>query len=471
MIQRPTQASIFNLVRSGLRLNQAKLARAQEQVATGKRILRPSDDAVGTSFSLSVRRQRAGVDAYRSAINIARPLVEMASSQLQGASGMLSEARALIMQGMNGTLSPEDKETLAVQLELLHDGLMGVANSRSGDRYLFSGTATDGPPFQEGSLGRIEYMGNEERSAILIGRGVDLEVGVPGAEIFGRFEYEGLTFDGITGIKSGTSASSGVGYHDLNIRHTKTHGTPLEGIALANNGTNDTIMGAHTVTVDGVAGTAWLGAGDKVPIPQPPPAALELEDADGSLVVLDFSAWTGADTSFVLNGTGSISLNNSVYKPITMTETNLELVDPVRGVVLHLDTTEVTRAAPELVTFGGTANIFDTLRGTAQDLRNDEGFDPDEALLRVKLRLEEFDRNHSNLLMSMGELGARASRLNTAEQRLTDLGLHLDSLISRVEDVDLSEAILDMSRAEQTLQIAQGTGARLINQTLLNFLR
>ena len=139
--------------------------------------------------------------------------------------------------------------------------------------------------------------------------------------------------------------------------------------------------------------------------------------------------------------------------------------------MLHLATTEVTRAAPELVPCGGTANIFDTLRGVAQDLRNDQGFEPGEALVRVQLRLEEFDRNHSNLLMSMGELGARASRLNTAEQGLVDLGLHLDSLVSSIEDADLSEVILDMSRAEQTLQVAQGTGARLINQTLLNFLR
>ena len=72
MIARPTQASIFNLVRSGLRLNMSKLVRAQEQVATGKRILRPSDDAVGTSVALSARRQRGTIEAYRSAMATAR---------------------------------------------------------------------------------------------------------------------------------------------------------------------------------------------------------------------------------------------------------------------------------------------------------------------------------------------------------------------------------------------------------------
>lgn len=471
MIQRPTQASIFNLVRSGLRLNQARLARAQEQVATGKRILRPSDDAVGTSLGLAVRRQQGGVEAYRSAISTARPVLSLAASHLQDASGMLSEARALIMQGMNGALNPEDKEAIAGQLDLLYEGLLDLANSRSGERYLFSGTATDTPPYQEAGDGRAVYTGNQNEQSIMVGRGVQIGVNVPGDEIFGSFDPTGVSFDGITGVKPGTSANSGVGYHDLLVRHTKTNGAPDQGVALANGGFDDTIMGPHTVTVDGLAGTAQLGTGPAVAIPQPPPASLELTDADGSKVFLDFSAWSGAGTTFVLTGAGAITLNGAAYAPIDLTETDLELVDEKTGTVLHLDTTGITRAAPELVTFGGTANIFDTLRGVSADLRNDLGFDAGESLIRIKERLVEFDRNQSNLLMGMGKLGGRTERLDSTEQRLGELSVHLDALVSSIEDADLGEVILDMSRAEQTLQIAQGTGARLLDQTLLNFLR
>lgn len=471
MTLRPTQASIFNLVRSGLRLNQGKLARAQEQVATGKRILRPSDDAVGTSAALAVRRQKGGVEAYRSAMNTARPLLATGASQLQEASGRLAEARALIVQGMNGTLSANDREAVAGQLDLLYEGLLELANSRSGERYLFSGTETGVAPFQETADGRVEYRGDRSEQSIRIGRGIELEVNVPGDEVFSRFEYSGVAFHGITGVKAGTSASSGQGYHDLFVRHDATTGTPGEGIALANGGADDTIMGAHTVTVDAAEGTARLGSGKAVPIPTPAPATLELQDADGSTVVLDFSAWTGADTTFTLTGEGSISLNGGPYQAITLTETNLQLVDDERGAVLHVDTTGITRAAAELVDYLGTANVFDTLRGVVADLRNDEGLAHSETVERLGLRLEEFDRNHNNLLIGLGQLGSRTERLDTTEQRLGDLSVHLDSLISGLEDADLSEVILDMSRAEQTLQVAQGTGARLIDQTLLNFLR
>jgi flagellar hook-associated protein 3 FlgL len=471
MIKRPTQASLFGQVRSGLSLNLTKLAKAQEQVATGKRILRPSDDAVGTSIALAVRRQRGGVEAYRSAINTSRPILATASSQLQEASGMLSEARALILQGMNGTISPGDREALAGQLELLTQSLLEIANSRSGERYLYSGTETNTRPFVELADGRVAYQGNGSEQSILIGRGVELEVNVPGDEIFGRFEYSGVSFAGLSGVQVGTSANSGTGYGELNIRHDATTGTPGAGIALGSGGAADTIVGPKTVTVDAAAGTAQLGSGTPVVIPSPAPSSLTLEDADGSEVVLDFSAWTAVDSTFVLTGSASISLNGGAYQAIDLTETDLQLVDDNRGAVLHVNTTGITRAVSELTTFAGTSNIFDTLRGAAEDLRNDTGLDLGDALKRTKQRLGEFDRNQNNLLISMGKLGSRTQRLDSTESRLGDLSVQLDALISNVEDVDLTKVILDMTRAEQTLQIAQGTGARLINQSLLNFLR
>lgn len=469
MIQRPTQASIFSLVRSGLLLNQGKLARAQEQVATGKRILRPSDDAVGTSMSMAVRRHQGSVEAFRSAIATARPVLATASSELQQGSSMLTEGRALMLQGMNGTLGPDGREAVADQLELVAESLLNIANSRSGERFLFSGTNTSSPPFEMLSNGRVEYRGNQSQQSVLIGRGVELDINVPGDEIFGKFEFSGLAFDGVTGIQPGTSASSGAGYQNVNIRHTGTTGAPGAGITLANGGADDTIIGDHTVDITG--GIATLGTGYGVVIPTPPPASLELTDADGSTVFLDMTAWTGGDTNFTLTGSGSISLNGSPYQPLDLTETNLELIDEATGVVLHLDTTNVTRAAPELVTLEGTTNIFDTINGVIEDLRNEEGFTPAEIVNRINDRLGEFDRHHENLLVGLGKLGARTGRVDKTEERLGDLSVHLDSLISSVEDADITDVVLEMTRAEQTLQIAQGTGARLINQSLLDFLR
>jgi flagellin-like hook-associated protein FlgL len=85
--------------------------------------------------------------------------------------------------------------------------------------------------------------------------------------------------------------------------------------------------------------------------------------------------------------------------------------------------------------------------------------------------LVELDRNHENVLTATGELGAlsqRAGGLGDAYE--TELS-QVRGLLSGVEDVDFATAVMEMSRAEQTLQLAQATSARLLSTSLLNFLR
>ena len=473
MALRPTQRSTYALIHSGLILNQTRLARAQQEIATGKRILAPSDDAVGTAFTMSVRRQQAALSGWLSAIGGARPYVSTASSELQQGSNLVADARARIVEGMNGTLSASDRESIATAIEVVYDSLLEIANARSGDRYLFSGTATDTRPFVESSEGGrrvVRYAGDSSEQTILVARDVEIEINVTGRAVFAAEEFSGVGYGSLTGIAGGTSADSGAGYHDLHLRHDATVGTPGAGIALAGGGAQDSILGDHTLVVDATAGTVQLGDGAPQSIPSPLPASFAVRDADGSQVVLDFTGWTGADTAAVLTGQGSIALNDGAFQAITLTETDLELVDASSGAVLHVDTTGVTRAGTELVTYGGAANLFDTLRGAIDDLRNGSDLEPSEIHARLADRLVELDRNHRSLLGQLGRLGVREQRLDATEARLNDLTVHLESLRSSVEDADVAEVVLELSRAEQTLQIAQATGARLIQRTLLNFL-
>ena len=62
------------------------------------------------------------------------------------------------------------------------------------------------------------------------------------------------------------------------------------------------------------------------------------------------------------------------------------------------------------------------------------------------------------------------SGLTGAAQRLNGLDLQFQGLVSDVQDVDLAEVVLALTEAEQTLQLAQATGLRLLQTSLLNFL-
>ena len=257
------------------------------------------------------------------------------------------------------------------------------------------------------------------------------------------------------------------------IRHDATSGLGA-GLASANGGAEDTIVGDHQLVVDGVAGTVQLGGGEVLELPSATDADFTdfvVTDADGSELHLDFTAWTGADFTGTVSGTASIAMDGGDFTALDLSATDLELSDDATATILHVDATGITRAGSELVTFRGAANVFDTLQGIAADLRSGQALGGEMLTERLGTRLEELDRNSANLLAGLSQVGSRMERIETTQERLGEVDLHLQGLISETEDADLTAVVLDLNRSEMTLQVAQAAGARLLQQSLLNYLR
>src|SRR5687767_4091068 len=161
---RPTQSTAFHQVESGLMLNLARLALAQRQVASGLRIERPSDDPHGAARALSYARQIAGAERYGGAAETGRARLDLAATRLENASDILTEARALLVQGLNGTLSEGDRAVLAEQVRILRDRLLESANASGPEGPLFNGTAGQtGAPFASSDVhgrARVTYSGD-----------------------------------------------------------------------------------------------------------------------------------------------------------------------------------------------------------------------------------------------------------------------------------------------------------------------
>lgn len=476
MTLRPTQATSYDNVRRGLYLNFFKLIRAQEQVASNKRILRPSDDPVGTATSLAISRQIGEVDRYRTAVGTAKPLIDAGIAALDEAGTLYADARELVIQGLNGTLNPSDRQALAQQIELLEARLVEIGNSKLGERFLFGGTESSTAPFEQVEVdGRqtVVYQGDHAARAVSIGVGVEVPVNVAGDQVFSRFEAAGATYAGLTGVRAGVTSDEGTGNRYIRVRHEATSGTLSGNLAFVNGGADDTIVGSRTLVLDATNRSIRLGSGPAVLLPASGTSEMTdvaLTDEHGAVVHLDLSGWDGTDVSTTLAGTASISLDGTNYTPLALTETDLELTDPASGATVHVDTTGVVRAGTDLLTFSGTVNAFDVLQGIAEDLRNIHGLDTPALQQRLSARLSEFDRNYDNMQIAQGSLGARSQRLAATDSRLGDFNVSLQGLKSNVEDADITSVILDMTKAEQTLQLAQATGARLLQNTLLNYL-
>ena len=466
---RPTQQATFTQIQRGLLANFSALVRSQEQISSGKRIVRPSDDPVGASQALAFRRQIAAAERSTTAVEGAQVMLDTASSLLQDAGGLLAEARASLLQGMNGTASADDRKLLAGSIRLIRDRLLEIGNARAGNRYLFAGTATDTSPFAQGASG-VRYLGNEEAQEVLVGIDSRLATTLPGDEIFAAEQRSGTQFSGLTGLGSGTTADQGTGYVRVQVRHDATTASGLAGGVALGASASDTIVGTHALVVDGAARTVQLGNGELVALPTSG-GPVVVRDEHGAEAHLDFTGWDGSSFTASLDGSASISLDGSSWTTLTLSESDLQLADPASGTVLHLDTRSLHRAGTELVTFGGTVNVFDVLQGIVADLENADGLDATSQRERLDMWLDELDRNHENVLVATGELGSLSQRAGGLEEAYDAEMTQVRGLLSGVEDVDFATAVMEMSRAEQTLQLAQATSARLLQNSLLNFLR
>ena len=476
---RISTASNYNRLLRGIQLNQNQVLTSQEQVATGRRILRPSDDPIGTARSLSISRRIANVERYSTASQAGQLLLDHGASTLEGASRLMTDARELILKGMNGTLSQPDRNAIAGELEVLREEMLDIANTRNGERYLFGGTKTANPPWIE-ELGsgspRVVYQGNDDEQLVQVSADLQIAINLAGSTVFGSTERTGTEFSGLTGVSGGTTANEGSGYAYLQLRHDSTDPGLLatSGVALVNGGADDTLLGTSSLTIDPVAGTVKLGAGPALKIPDlasSDAADVRVLNESGGEVHLDFSGWTGAAYAGDVTGNGSASLDGTTFTALSFTETDLELKDPETGTVLHVDTTGVTRSGTELVSFADANNVFDMLQGAVEDLRNGDDLKQDELIQRLNIRLSELDKNQTTIGGSLSLLGSRSARMQGADMRLQGLDLQLNGLLSETRDVDLAEAVSDMVRAEQGLQVAQASGVRLIQSSLLNFLR
>ncbi|CAH2712899.1 Flagellin [Neobacillus rhizosphaerae] len=85
--------------------------------------------------------------------------------------------------------------------------------------------------------------------------------------------------------------------------------------------------------------------------------------------------------------------------------------------------------------------------------------------------LAKLDTQMDNLLKERSELGARTNRMELSISRLDGLEVSTTGLLSKEEDVDISQAIINLKSQENVQRAALSVGARIIQTSLLDFLR
>lgn len=130
-----------------LRKLNATMSEAQRQVASGKKVLVPSDAPADVQAIVQNQSDLARVQQSEANLKRLNSEVCMASTVVESAAKLMDQARSIASQGASSTTSTATRELLASQIQDIETQMVGIANSANAGRYLFSGDADTTAPY------------------------------------------------------------------------------------------------------------------------------------------------------------------------------------------------------------------------------------------------------------------------------------------------------------------------------------
>lgn len=180
---RISQRMMSEMMLRDLTKNMSSLSEINAQLSSGKRVLRPSDDPFATHKAIYYRVDMNAVGQYRKNIDGMKAWLGLSDSTLTSVVNTLQDVRELVIQGANGTLAPEDRRQLAVIVDNLRESTIQLANTKNGDKYIFSGSETITKPF-DWVAGNIVYNGDSMMLEKNIGLGASMGINMCGDSAF-----------------------------------------------------------------------------------------------------------------------------------------------------------------------------------------------------------------------------------------------------------------------------------------------
>lgn len=225
--------------------HQSAIAKLQQQIGSGRKILQPSDDPAGAARSLDIQSVLNGLETYGTNAGLADLRLSLEDTTLAGVGDLLVRVKELALAANSGIQTDESRNAYRVEVEQRLKELLDFSNVRdaNGD-YLFAGFKGDTQPFDISS-GTASYNGDQGVRELQISVTRQIASADSGDRVFmrspagnGKFSVSAQSANTGTGILSAGSVVDLASYlaHDYSIRFTSatnfdviddTLGTPV----------------------------------------------------------------------------------------------------------------------------------------------------------------------------------------------------------------------------------------------------
>ncbi|ADP12247.1 MULTISPECIES: flagellar hook-associated protein FlgL [Erwinia] len=184
---------IYDQQIQGIQSANSSWLKAGNELATGNRVNKPSDDPVAAAQAVVLSQAQSETSQYETARVFATQNQSTEETTLKQVADVVISAQTTVVAASTGTLSGEDRASYATQLEGIRGQLLNLANSTDGNgRYMFAGYQSDKAPFTSDAGGKVTYIGGNVPIAQKVDASRTLVTNHTGKQVF-----DSLTSDAV----------------------------------------------------------------------------------------------------------------------------------------------------------------------------------------------------------------------------------------------------------------------------------
>ena len=509
---RVTNSMLVNNFMRNLNNNMNKMDKLQNQLASGRKYAHISDDPIALIYGQAARNKIARLEHYQRTVGSAQDWLRQVEGGVMELQGRVADIYEQVINVATDVKAGGDKNNIAFLIAQLRDHYVDTLNTTFGDKYVYAGYNTPG----DSKTGRITgpYTIDEEWNIFYNG--------------YNMSDYLRLTVDGdnvLPSMASGIFGGLKLNINDENI--SATIGTAISAINTLTpqidslnddiKGINETLSGIRN-SMTGINSVIERLDSEMMDLPDNFPnldsmrqekedklneladlqqaeheqeAALAAKQKERGELLNELAEYVTTDApeydsfdrvTLSIGGralletdqTDNVHILDVDAASLSALPDKLDMLKTLQKDVLTFDvgpsvSMDVTFNGIDMVLFqtadGTTLNIFNVMHELYKAASSNT---PAEELGHFITPLQEA-QNH--LLTKVAEVGGRTRRLELLEARYEQNAINYEQMKSDAEDVDFAEVIMYQKMAEAVYQAALSSGARIIQPTLMDFLR
>ena len=178
-------SQLFNQSVRDIQESQSQLSNTREKLATGKSLIRASDDTTKLTTLDTLERFINKSKGYEKTLDVLGDRYKLEESVLSSGADILIRLKDLAIQGSNNTLSAMDRDILATEVASLRDELISIANTKDVEgNSIFAGGRTESIAFLKNVDSSVTYAGDTRQNTVYVSDTRELTKNRNGLDIF-----------------------------------------------------------------------------------------------------------------------------------------------------------------------------------------------------------------------------------------------------------------------------------------------